>query len=118
MLNFQNHIKVSVYLKPTDMRKSFDTLAALIKEIELNPLCGKYFIFYNKKRDRLKILYWDGSGYWLFCKCLEQGSFSFPDIQSNEPMVWDIDMTELTLIIEGIELKKITRKKRFKHEIT
>jgi transposase len=113
MFGPSSNATVLVYLKAADMRKSFDTLAALASEADFNPLLGQLFVFFNKRRDRLKMLYWEKGGYWLFSRRLEEGGFGFPDVETEDGVLWQIDMTDLYLILEGIELKKVHRKKRF-----
>jgi len=103
---------VFLCLAPTDMRKSFDKLAALVKEVVRgDPLGGDLFVFRNRVEDRMKILFWDRSGFCLFYKRLEKGTFSFPAATAGGI---EIDHAELLLILEGIELEGAKRAKRFK----
>ena len=95
---------VRIYLSPgvTDMRKSFDTLAALVRDrCGEDPLSGSLFVFCNRNRDRLKILYWDRSGYVLFAKRLEKGTFSWP----KPTRTTKIEMTaaELSMLVGGLD---------------
>ena len=85
MLTFNGSLKVYVALEPCDMRKSFNTLAELVRNhLQLDPLSGAAFLFTNKSRRLIKILYFDGTGYWVVAKRLEKGTFSWPaDIQGN-----------------------------------
>ncbi len=77
MLGFNGNLKVWVAITPCDMRKSFDGLSALAREkLQSDPMSGAAFVFTNKKRTLLKILYWDGSGLWVVAKRLEKGTFS------------------------------------------
>ncbi|TAE92055.1 MAG: transposase [Verrucomicrobia bacterium] len=79
MLTFNGSLKVYVALVPCDMRKSFNTLAELVSNhLQLDPLCGAAFLFTNKSRRLIKILYFDGTGYWVVAKRLEKGTFSWP----------------------------------------
>ena len=77
--------KVYLAVEPCDMRKSFNGLFTCVTEqMKENALSGGLFVFSNKKRNRIKILYWDGSGLWVFAKRLEKGGFSWPrGLQDN-----------------------------------
>ena len=78
MLNIGSGSKVFLVAGPTDMRKSFDTLAAVVKNvIHADPLSGHLFEFCNRKRARLKVLLWEDSGFWLLAKRLERGTFNW-----------------------------------------
>ena len=79
MLSFPGSLKVLVALEPCDMRKGFNGLHALVSERLGEDLrCGALFVFSNRRHNRLKILYWDGTGIWVMTKRLEQGCFSWP----------------------------------------
>jgi transposase len=96
--------KIYLCLDPTDMRKSFDTLAALVREhLKGDPRSGSWFVFRGKRGDRLKILVWEGDGYALWQKRLEQGTFEFPKVIGAAESV-SISATELSLILGGVSL--------------
>ena len=77
MLTFNGNLKVYVALQPCDMRKSFHGLAAVARDtLKAAPLSGGAFLFTNRRRNLIKILYWDGSGLWVVAKRLERGTFS------------------------------------------
>jgi transposase len=104
-----------VYLAtaPTDMRKGFDTLAALVKDfLGHDPLSGHLFLFVGRSRDRLKLLYWDGDGFAVWYKRLEEGTFRVPVVRPERPSV-ELKASELAMLLEGIDLKSIKRSKRF-----
>ena len=105
--------KVFIFLSATDMRKSYDTLSSLVVRQGLDPLSGDVFVFTNKNRNRVKILIWEKGGYWLCCKRLECGVFAVPLGNDGCETTLLINQTELRLLIEGIELKQIKRRKRF-----
>ena len=91
-------------LEPTDMRKSFDTLAARVREhLRGDPLSGAWFVFRGKRSDRLKILYWDRDGYALWQKRLAKGAFEFPKVIGTGVSV-EISATDLALILGGVAL--------------
>lgn len=79
MLSFTGGLKVFVALEPCDLRKSFNGLEGLVREkLEEDPRQGALFVFTNRSHNRLKILYWDGTGVWILIKRLERGTFSWP----------------------------------------
>jgi transposase len=111
MLTWPPSVRVFVHTGPTDMRRSFDTLAAMVREIlKQDPLSGHLFVFFNRPRDRAKMLLWDRTGYWLFYRRLESGVFRLPGA-SGLPV--EMTATELSLILEGIDLSQAERRKRF-----
>ena len=100
-------VRIFLCRQPADMRRSFDGLAALAREIvRQDPLSGHVFVFRNRLGDRAKLLWWDRSGFCLFYKRLEEGTFQFP--ASGE-----VTAGELMLLLEGIDLNGATRQKRF-----
>ena len=108
-------LAVRVYLAtaPTDMRKGFDTLAALVKDfLGHDPLSGHLFLFVGRSRDRLKLLYWEGDGFAVWYKRLEEGTFRVPAARPERPSV-ELKASELAMLLEGIDLKSIRRSKRF-----
>ena len=111
MLNLGPGTKVFLVAGPTDMRKSFDTLAAVVRDtVDDNPLSGHLFVFCNRRRDRLKALIWEDSGFWLLAKRLEQGTFVWPD-QSRIKVRYS--SAELAALLAGLELSG-RRRKRYK----
>ena len=91
-------------LEPTDMRKSFDTLAARVRDhLGGDPLSGSWYVFRNKAGDRLKILYWDGDGFAIWQKRLAKGAFEFPKVIGTAAGV-AIGATDLALILGGVAL--------------
>lgn len=90
---------------PTDMRQGFDGLAALVRDrLVSDPLSGHWFVFCNRRRNRIKLLYFDGSGLWLCAKRLERGVYSWPGADS--PVSISLSREELTLLLGGIELER------------
>jgi transposase len=110
-------LAVRVYLAvgPTDMRKGFDTLAALVKEVlRHDPLSGHLFLFISRRRDRLKMLYWDGDGFAIWYKRLEAGTFRVPAVNPERRSV-ELRASELAMLLEGIDLRSLKRSPRWKH---
>jgi transposase len=95
----------------TDMRRSFDGLSGLIRGAMRghDPLCGDAYIFMNRRRNQLKILVWETGGFLIYHKRLEEGTFEQPAQQSDASLRWD----ELVLMVEGVVLKGLRRRKRF-----
>ena len=106
MLSFNGALKVYVSLDPCDMRKSFNGLAAVVREhLGDDPLNGAAFLFANRKRNLIKILYWDGTGLWVVAKRLERGTFSWPkDIDSGRRKL-RLKPTALAMLTDGIDLR-------------
>lgn len=92
----------------TDLRKSFEGLSGLVRHrLKEDPLSGHLFVFANRGRNRVKVLYWDGSGLWVCAKRLEQGCFSWPrSAEGAEPAGLRILGEELALLLGGIDLEK------------
>ena len=102
-----------VYLSrvPTDMRCSFEGLSARVRNvIEQDPLSGHLFVFLNRQRDYLKVLYWDDGGYCIWSKRLESGTFELPT--SDDSHV-EIDTNRLMLMIDGVSLNSVKKRRRF-----
>jgi transposase len=97
------------------MRKGFDTLAVLVRDgLGYDPLSGHLFLFVGRRRDRLKLLYWDRDGYALWYKRLEKGTFRMPRTEDGTTSI-ELKASELAMLLEGIDLRSIKRRKRFRH---
>ena len=115
MLNLPPSVRLFVARGATDMRKSFDTLAALVTEVvDEDPQSGHLFLFVNRRRDRLKVLWWDRSGYCLLAKRLELGRFRVFDRAEGKRGAFELSASELALILEGIDLRGA--KRRLSHD--
>ena len=111
MLSWPPAVRVFVYNQPTDMRRSFDRLAAMTREtLCQDPLSGHLFVFVNRRADRMKVLFWDRSGYCLYYKRLEQGVFHLP---GHDDVCCEIDTVRLSLVLEGLDLQQTIQRKRF-----
>lgn len=98
-------VRIFVCTDATDMRRSFDGLAAQVAHVlEEDPLSGHLFCFFNRRADRCKILWYDHNGYALFCRRLERGRFRLPEAPPGARRVL-MRAAELTLILEGIDLR-------------
>jgi len=109
MLGFPAALKIYLAVEPVDMRKQFNGLWVVASEkLREDPKSGAVFAFTNKKRNRLKLLYWDGTGVWVLAKRLEEGRFSWPTGRRADKL--SITPESLTMIISGIELQRGLRK--------
>ena len=111
---------VRVYLctAPCDMRRSFDGLHAMVTNaMQLDALGGHLFVFSNKRRDRIKILYWDRDGFAIWAKRLEEGTYAMPfDDNANAARRREITAQELGAILSGIDLSIAKRRKRYRRK--
>lgn len=111
MLSIPSTVSIFLYTQPTDMRKSFDGLSGIVRsEFAADPLDGSLFLFINRRRDRLKILHFDGSGFWLYYKLLEAGTF---EVIVSEGKCTQIDSTQLAMLLGGVSLVTVKRRKRY-----
>jgi transposase len=114
MFSLSSSSRIFVHALPTDMRKSFDALCGIVKgEFKKDILDGDYFVFFNRILDRCKILLWDRDGLILIYKRLEKGCFQRPINPPDAGMAIEVDLTTLTLILNGIDLNSAKRRKRF-----
>jgi transposase len=103
MLNFTAATRVFVAIAPVDLRASFNKLFALTQSVlAQDPLSGHWFAFSNRDRNRVKILFWDGSGLWVCAKRLEKGRFTWP---SGENQCAHLRGEELIALLSGLEVK-------------
>jgi transposase len=117
MLSFTGALKVYLALEPADMRKSFNGLAGLVQEhLENNPYDGALYLFTNKRRNRLKILFWDGSGLWVAAKRLEEGRFSWPKPSRSGQRKLSLTPEALALLTDGVDLKGATMRPWYERE--
>jgi transposase len=112
MLGLPASVSIWLATRPTDLRKSFDTLAELVRQqLRGDPLSGQLFVFRNKRADRIKLLYWDEDGYVLLYKRLEAGTFRFPDAQAAGLQV---SAADLQMLLDGIDLDSVKRRRRYR----
>ena len=95
----------------TDMRKSINGLSVIVAEqLDLDPLSQAWFVFCNKQRDKLKILFWDTNGFWLYYRRLEQGRFQWPQCHEY-PSAMSIETRQLQWLLSGLQVNNQTRHK-------
>lgn len=107
-------VPVKVYLArgTTDLRKSFNSLAGLVRQgLQCDPLSGDLFVFCGRQRRSIKILYWDGTGFWVLAKRLARGTFPWPDAHDDRATV-DLRPGELDELLGGIDLRRTTWRRR------
>jgi transposase len=115
MLTLPPSVHVYVAAEPTDMRKSFDGLSAVVAErFGTNPLCGHLFVFRNRRGDQVRILFWDRTGYCILAKKLARGRFHLSRQPPDGATHVEVEAAELSLMLEGIDLSGATRHKRFR----
>jgi transposase len=106
MLSFSGSLKVWVAVEPCDLRKGFNGLfTAVTERLGEDPKGGALFVFCNRKRTRLKILYWDGTGLWLLTKRLEEGTFAWPRITDLERTKLSLSPQALAMLTDGVDLR-------------
>lgn len=113
ILSFSKSIRYYIYREATDMRKGFDGLCGLVfNEFMMSPLSGDVFIFLNHRKDRIKILHWQGDGFAIYNKRLERGTFEIP-LNNDSHKSIEIDASTMQLIMEGISLSSVKKRRRF-----
>ena len=113
MIHLPASVRVYLCLVACDMRKSFDSLASLVRgQMELDPLGGHLYVFWSRRKDRVKILYWDRDGFAVWAKRLEEGTYALPFSESGE-VRREITAQELAALLSGIDLNQAKRRKRY-----
>lgn len=113
MLTLPPSVRIFVGVAPVDMRRSFDALAGLASQVVgQDPRSGHLFVFVGRSRDRVKILFWDRSGFCLFYKRLEKGVFRLPVVPKDTTAI-ELAAADLALILEGIDLTASSRRARY-----
>jgi len=117
MFALSSNNRFHLYSDPTDMRKSFDGLSGLVQNtLGCNPCNGDVFIFINKRRDKIKLLHWQGISFMLYYKRLEKGTFELPLYDSSVGSI-ALDYTKLVMIIDGLSIQNIQKRKRYQANI-
>jgi transposase len=116
MMHLPASVRVYLAISPCDMRRSFDGLHALVNAVlQLDAFGGHLFVFSNRRRDRIKILYWDRDGFAVWAKRLEEGTYAMPFSESGE-MQHEITAHELGALLSGIDLSQAKRRKRYQRK--
>lgn len=107
MLTFGPTTKVYLAIGGTDMRKSFDALAAAARQVlAQDPRSGHVFVFCSRQRHLLKILFWDGSGFWVLAKRLARGTFAWPKARPEGGRALEVRADELAALLGGVDLRR------------
>ena len=107
MIWIPTQCRIYLALEPVNMHSSFDSLSLRVEEvIQQSPLNGHLFIFFNKRRDKLKALIWDRNGFWIHYRRIEKGRFKIPRIQQD---CIELSHDNLKLLLDGIDFSKLKR---------
>lgn len=116
MIHLPASVRVYLCLTPCDMRKSFDSLQALVRDhLELDAFAGHLFVFTSRRRDRVKILYWDRDGFAVWSKRLEEGTYAVA--LGGDGRRQEITPQELGALLSGIDLSTAQRRKRYRRAV-
>jgi len=115
MINFNlSDVRIFLCMTPIKMYYSFDTLMGFAQTVfDQDPLSGHLFVFFNRDRSRVKILFWDQDGFCIWYKRLEAGTFQFPEAASEEQGI-ELDYSQLTNILGGVDLRNGRRRRRYR----
>jgi transposase len=114
MFALPSSVRIYVASEATDLRRGFDGLSALTRSvIGADPMSGHLFVFINRRKNRIKVLAWDRTGYLLLYKRLEKGTFRIPVAPKSGERHVEVDSGELTLMLEGFDLRNARRQKRW-----
>lgn len=118
MIHLPASVRVYLCLTPCDMRKSFDGLHGLVRDhLELDPFAGHLVVFASRRRDRIRIFYWDRDGFGLWSKRLEEGTYAIPFADSGSERRQEITVQELSALLSGIDLSQAKWRKRYQRSI-
>lgn len=107
MFSFSTSLRIFVGVKPVDMRKSFNGLYAIVKNhLGRDPLDGAVYLFANRKRTLVKVLYWDGTGIWVLAKRLERGTYWWPGPGGDGSRELELCAESLSMLLGGVDLKQ------------
>jgi transposase len=116
MVSLPTSVRIWLATGATDLRKSFDSLAELVRQqLAADPLSGQLFVFRNKRADRVKLLYWDEDGFVIVYKRLEAGSFRFPQAEAAGV---EIRAADLQMLLDGIDLSSVKRQRRYRRPVS
>jgi transposase len=118
MLSIQESLRIFVARDPVDFRRQFDGLAAIVQdEFGMDPLCGHVFVFFNKRRDRIKLLVFQHTGFWLHYKRLERGTFeALADTEGDDNCV-EVEARKPRLLLDGIDLQQSKFRRHFENAL-
>lgn len=115
MLTFGSRVRIFAAVEPIDFRKGFDGLVQIVRDrFREDPFAGDLFCFFNRRRDRVKVLVWDRNGFWLHYKRLERGTFERIDAGGER---LEIDRARMSMLLEGIDTRSSRFRKHFAREV-
>lgn len=119
MINLSSSaLKIRIILPPVDMRKSFDGLTGVLRDFNIDKLNAQYlYVFSNKRRNRVKLLYFDRTGIYVVAKRLEQGTFSWPPAGKKDEQVLPLAPEALQLLLDGVDLRGAQMREWYRAEI-
>jgi transposase len=113
MLTVTSNVQIYLCTAPTDMRKSFDGLSTIVASaMNKDVLSGHLFLFLNRRRDRIKLMWWDRDGLAIFYKQLQAGTFEIPKAGGDDACL-EMDTTQLAMLLTGVSMATAQRRKRF-----
>lgn len=118
MLTLPTSVRLFLAREPVDCRKSIDGLCQVVRDVfGDDPFSGALFLFFNRRRNRMKVLTWDSNGFWLFLKRLEKGTFGVLEVaeRSKGPRV-EIERADLSMLLEGIDRRSAKFRKHFSRD--
>jgi len=115
MWSLSCQVRVFLARDPVDLRRSFHGLVSLAESVlKQDPLTGHLFAFLNRRRDRIKLLYWGGTGFCIWYQQLEKGTYQLPDLaRADERAGVEISVSQLSLMLDGIDLGSVRRRPRY-----
>jgi transposase len=117
MFTISSQVRIYLARDPVDMRKSFHGLTSLTESVlKKDPLSGQLFVFINRRRDRIKVLYWGGTGFCIWYQQLEKGTYQLPRVaKAHSEDGIEITASQLSLILDGIDLSSVRQRPRYRH---
>lgn len=116
MLTLSESIQYYIYLENTDMRKGFDSLSGIVSsQMHFNPLSNDVYIFINRRRTQMKLLHWEGDGFAVYYKRLEQGTYELPRVSGDGHSV-NVSISHLEKIFQGVSVHQNRQRKRYQHQ--
>lgn len=117
MLTLPTSVRIYLARGGTDMRKSIDGLSSVTKQVlEQDPLSGHLFVFCNTRRDRIKILYWEHTGFWLLHKRLERGTFAWPVPSDSDAKQIELAASDLAALLSGLDLRGAKKRRWYSRD--
>jgi transposase len=115
MLTIHSRVRIFAAVEPVDFRKGFDGLVQIVRDgFREDPFGGDLFCFFNRRRDRVKVLVWDRNGFWLHYKRLERGTFE--RLQGRGVRI-EIDRAQMSMLLEGIDTRKSSFRRHFERDV-